>query len=240
MLVVKNILIFLKDGTKRLFIPSVTETPEECLENATLYLEQSGEEVERHFLVDPDFINAETVGSVVYTKHGVLRLDRKSVVQSKINEARIERASLFLGLDLASLMSLETKDSESTAKILEIKKFLRDIPQTHKLNMLPRESDILRCNLFNNVMFITVTKAGSGYTKPPTVTIDPPKQEAFIGFTAKAVAKIENNKISEIKLVDHGSNYVDAPNVSISPPDSPNGTQATAKAELSNMVEIKS
>ena len=89
-------------------------------------------------------------------------------------------------------------------------------------------------------MFIIVTNAGSGYTKPPTVTIDPPQQEAFIGFSAKAIAKIENDKISEIKLVDHGSNYVNVPNVSISPPDSPSGTQATAEAELSNMVEMES
>lgn len=237
---VKNILIFLKDGTKRLFMPSSMETTEECLENVMLVLERSGEEIEKHFLVEPDFINAETLGSVVHTKHGVLRLDRKSVVESKVREARIKRAPLFSDLDLASLMALETKDSKLLAKVLKNKQFLRDIPQVHKLNILPRESDILRCNLFNNVMFIIVTNAGSGYTKPPTVTIDPPQQEAFIGFSAKAIAKIENDKISEIRLVDHGSNYVNVPNVSISPPDSPSGTQATAEAELSNMVEMES
>ena len=236
----KNILIFLKDGTKRLFIPSTEESPEECLENVISVLEQSGEEVEKHFLVDPDFINAETVDSAVHTKHGVLRLEKKSVMQSKINEVRRVRALLFVDLDLSSLIALENKDSEALDRILKNKKFLRDMPQTHKLNRLPRENDILRCNLFNNVMFITVTNAGSGYTKPPTVTIDPPKQENFIGFTAKAVAKILNNKISEISLIDHGCNYTDTPSILISSPNEPNGTQATAEAELSNMVETKS
>ena len=54
------------------------------------------------------------------------------------------------------------------------------------------------------------------------------------------IIEIENDKISEIKLVDHGSNYINEPNVSISPPDSPNGTQATAEAILSNIVETES
>ena len=157
----KNILIFLKDGTKRLFMPSWKETPEECLENAMYVLDQSGEEIEKHFFVDPEFISAETLGSVVHTKHGILRLDRKSVVQSKLRDARRKRAPLFSTLDLASLLALETKDSETLARVLENKKFLRDIPQTHKLNLLPREADVLRCNLFNNVMFIIVTNAGS-------------------------------------------------------------------------------
>ena len=236
----KNILIFLKDGTKRLFIPSSEQSPEECLENAISILERGGEEVKKHFIVEPDFVNLETIDSAIYTKHGVLRLERKSVIQSKIDDLRRVRASLFLGLDLQSLMALESKNSEELDRVLQNKKFLRDMPQTQKLNRLPRESDILRCNLFNNVMFIIVTNSGSGYTKPPTVTIDPPKQVDFIGFTAKAVAKIENNKVSEIKLIDHGSNYTDIPSVLISPPDEPNGTQATAEAELSNMVEMKS
>ena len=236
----KNILIFLKDGTKRLFIPSSEQSPEECLENAISILERGGEEVKKHFIVEPDFVNLETIDSAIYTKHGVLRLERGVVIQSKINDLRRTRASLFLDLDLQSLMALESKNSEELDRVLQNKKFLRDMPQTHRLNRLPRESDVLRCNLFNNVMFIVVTNAGSGYSEPPTVTVDPPKQENFIGFTAKAVAKIENGKVAGIELIDHGSNYTDLPRVLISPPNEPNGTQATAEAELSNMVEMKS
>jgi len=241
MLARKNILIFLKNGEKKLFVPSIEETPEECLENALSVIERSDdEEIEKHFFVDPDFIDMNTVGSVYQTKHGALMLERKSIIETKVNEIRRNRSPLFQGLDLESLMALEDNDSKKLDKVVKTKKFLRDIPQKHKLNMLPKEKDILRCNLFNNVMFITLTNSGSGYTKPPTVTIDPPKQKDFIGFTARAVSNVENNKISEIKLIDHGSNYDFIPNVSISPPDSEGGVQATAVAEISNIVEIKS
>jgi hypothetical protein len=240
MLAKRNILIFLKDGGKKLFVPSDEETSEECLENALSVTERSGVEIEKHFLVDPDFIDMNTVNSAYRTKHGALMLERKSIIQSKVDEIRRNRAPLFQDLDLQSLIALEDKNSKKLEKVIKNKKFLRDMPQKHKLNMLPKEKDILRCNLFNNVMFITVTNSGSGYTKPPTVTIDPPKQENFIGFTARAVSKVENNKISEVKLIDHGSNYTLAPKVSISPPDSEGGVQATAVAEISNIVEIKS
>ena len=240
MLPKRNILIFLKDGGKKLFVPSAEETSEECLENALSVIERSDVEIEKHFLVDPDFIDMNTVNSAYQTKHGALMLERKSIVQTKIDEIRQNRVPLFQDLDLQSLIALEDKDSKKLKKVVKNKNFLRDIPQKHKLNMLPKEKDILRCNLFNNVMFITLTNSGSGYTKPPTVTIDPPKQENFIGFTAKAVPKVENNRISEIELIDHGSNYNFIPNVSISPPDSEGGVQATAVAEISNIVEIKS
>jgi hypothetical protein len=240
MLAKRNILIFLKDGDKKLFVPSHEETSEECLENALSVIERSGAEIEKHFLVDPDFIDMNTVISAYQTKHGALMLERKSIVQSKVDEIRRNRAPLFQDLDLQSLIALEDKNSKKLEKVIKNKKFLRDMPQKHKLNMLPKEKDILRCNLFNNVMFITVTNSGSGYTKPPTVTIEPPKQENFIGFTARAVSKVENNKISEVKLIDHGSNYTFVPDVSISPPDSEGGVRATAVAEISNIVEIKS
>ena len=240
MLAKRNILIFLKDGGKKLFVPSREETSEECLENALSVIERSGVEIEKHFLVDPDFIDMNTVNSAYRTKHGALMLERKSIIQSKVDEIRRNRAPLFQDLDLQSLIALEDKNSKKLKKVIKNKKFLRDMPQKHKLNMLPKEKDILRCNLFNNVMFITVTNSGSGYTKPPTVTIDPPKQENFIGFTARAVSKVENNKISEVKLIDHGSNYTFVPDVSISPPDSEGGVRATAVAEISNIVEIKS
>ena len=240
MLVNKNILIFLKDGSKRFFIPHREETPEECLENAISSVKLSGGEIKNHFLVDPDFVSMDTFDCAYQTKHGALMLERKGVVRTKINAVRMARKPLFEELDLDSLMALEDKDSGKLEKVVKNKKFLRDIPQKHKLNMLPKEKDILRCNLFNNVMFITITNSGSGYTKPPTVNIDSPKQENFIGFTARAVSKIENNKISEIKLIDHGSNYNFVPNVSISPPNSADGVQATAVAELANIVEIRS
>ena len=238
MLTRKNILIFLKNGEKKLFMPSAEETAEECLENALSVIEKSDVEVEKHFFVDPDFIGMDTVNSAYQTKHGALMLERKSIIETKVNEVRRNRVPLFQQLDLESLIALEGNDSEKLDKVVKNKKFLRDMPQKHKLNMLPKEEDILRCNLFNNVMLITLINSGSGYTKPPTVTVEAPKQEDFIGFTARAVSKVENNKISEIKLIDHGSNYNFIPNVSISPPDSEGGVQATAVAEISNIVDI--
>jgi hypothetical protein len=71
----------------------------------------------------------------------------------------------------------------------------------------------------------TVTKPGSGYTAPPTVTIDPPPPG---GVQATANADMG---VSTISVIAPGSGYTTPPVVTITPVDE-NGLGATATAAL--------
>lgn len=74
---------------------------------------------------------------------------------------------------------------------------------------------------------VLIDNPGSGYTKPPTVTIDiPPLPEQA---TAEAVINEQGN-LTEIKVTNEGANYVIPPVVTIAPPD--NGSGAQARAEI--------
>jgi hypothetical protein len=82
------------------------------------------------------------------------------------------------------------------------------------------------------VTSITVNNGGSGYTTPPTVTIDPPADNNFGipngGATATATATVANGKVTAITVTSGGNSYTTTPNVTIAPPAS--GTTATATA----------
>ncbi len=157
------------------------------------------------------------------------------MIDIKMNQVRRNRDHLFQELDLQSLMALEAKDDDELSKVVENKKFLRDIPQKNVLNLVTKESEIPNVNTFNNVLFIHVTDPGEGYSDPPKVTISSPtKSDNRIGFPARAVSQVENGKLIGVKVTDPGSNYLEEPEVSISAPGQ--GKQAKAKAELSNKV----
>lgn len=89
-----------------------------------------------------------------------------------------------------------------------------------------------------DVKSITLTEAGSGYTSPPTVTI---KGGGGTGATAQAVMTFLNadeevetsESIQSIAILNGGQGYTRIPEVVISEPDRPNGTQATATAQIS-------
>ena len=68
-------------------------------------------------------------------------------------------------------------------------------------------------SLYQEVKKLTITDAGSGYTSPPTLTIDAPG--TAWGVQATAVASIKNGSIDEITLVSSGRGYTSTPNVTV-------------------------
>ena len=68
--------------------------------------------------------------------------------------------------------------------------------------------------LYEEVQKIKLTNGGSGYTSPPTVTIDAPGTSW--GIQATAVASIKNGSVDEITLVSSGRGYTSTPTISVS------------------------
>jgi len=75
------------------------------------------------------------------------------------------------------------------------------------------------------VVLITVTNAGSGYTSVPNVTIS-----GGGGSGATATAILSNGQVTIITVDDGGTNFTSTPNVTIDPPVS--GVTATATATI--------
>lgn len=230
------VVLFFKNGERDFYIPSQDQSAEECLEAIRPGLEREGKVIEKHlFIHQDDFVGLEYIDAMNITKHGFARLDREKMIDIKMSHVRASRNKLFKDLDLQSLIAMESKDDNKLSKVVENKKFLRDIPQKNVLNLVSKESEIANVNAFNNILFIHVTDSGEGYADAPKVTISgPSKSNNRIGFAAKAVSQVENGKVVGIKVIDPGSNYLEEPEVSISGPKE--GKQAKAKAELSNKV----
>ena len=58
-----------------------------------------------------------------------------------------------------------------------------------------------------------MTSGGSGYTSPPTITIQAPGTSW--GIQATAVATIKNGSVDEITLVSSGRGYTSTPTITI-------------------------
>ena len=75
---------------------------------------------------------------------------------------------------------------------------------------------------------ITVTNGGSGYTSPPTVTIDSPTGPG-VAVPAQATATIENGAVTVVTVRSAGSQYESVPSVSFS---GGGGSNAAATATI--------
>ena len=78
-------------------------------------------------------------------------------------------------------------------------------------------------SLYQEVKKLTITDAGSGYTSPPTLTIDAPG--TAWGVQATAVATIKDGSIDEITLVSSGRGYTSTPTITVT-------GSATASVEM--------
>ena len=67
--------------------------------------------------------------------------------------------------------------------------------------------------LYQEVSKIKLTSGGSGYTSPPTITIQAPG--TAWGIQATAVASIKNGSVDEITLVSSGRGYTSTPTITI-------------------------
>lgn len=81
---------------------------------------------------------------------------------------------------------------------------------------------------YKSVKKITVTSGGSGYTRPPTITIGAPSEPW--GIPATAVAQLTNGIVTSIDIVSNGRGYTSTPSVSVSAPES--GTSASVSLEI--------
>ena len=67
--------------------------------------------------------------------------------------------------------------------------------------------------LYQEVKKVKLTSGGSGYTSPPTITIQAPGTSW--GIQATAVATIKNGSVTEITLVSSGRGYTSTPTITI-------------------------
>tara|TARA_Y100000310_G_scaffold294574_1_gene325151 strand:+ start:5849 stop:6571 length:723 start_codon:yes stop_codon:yes gene_type:complete len=137
-------------------------------------------------------------------------------VDFKVEEVKKHRQSFFAVLDLEFMKSLEENNTTYTQHITNIKNFLRDLPinvEEHCKNL--KIDEIVKFNAFNNIFDIAIINGGSGYTKPPIVSVE----ESEFGFPVKAVPQIKDGKVSGITVTQVGSGYSKSPAVNISPPD---------------------
>ena len=69
-------------------------------------------------------------------------------------------------------------------------------------------------SLYQELSGVSIVNAGSGYTSPPTITIDAPG--TAWGIQATAVASIKNGRVDTIEIVSSGRGYTSTPNITIS------------------------
>jgi hypothetical protein len=71
--------------------------------------------------------------------------------------------------------------------------------------------------LYSTVNTIEIINGGSGYTRTPTITIDPPTTSW--GIRAQAIAIVKNGSVVGIELVSSGRGYTTKPSIRISAPN---------------------
>ena len=149
---------------------------------------------------------------------GKLQVDeRASIIYDKILNIKRKRNFLLKELDLAFMRSLEDDCKECTKRIVDLKKFLRDLPENLRFDEIESQEDLIDYNPFNNIFDIHVVFPGKKYENPPNVKILPPADQHF-GFAAEAIAEIEDGSIKNIKVINPGCGYARKPTIIIDPP----------------------
>ena len=115
------------------------------------------------------------------------------------------------------MRAIEDENEEVKKHIKTLKNFLRDLPSKLRFHDL-KDDELINYNPFGNIFEIVLINGGSGYTKPPRVFIDEPK-EPMIGFAPKATALIKNESVVKIVLTDYGCGYNFMPKVTIEAPE---------------------
>ena len=72
--------------------------------------------------------------------------------------------------------------------------------------------------IYYEVDKIIVSSGGTGYTQPPSVTIDSPTGPG-IAVNATGVANIDNGSVVSIDIISNGTQYTEAPTVTIGSPN---------------------
>lgn len=159
-------------------------------------------------------------------------IDEKPLaIDFKVEEVKKQRGVLFKTLDLEFMKGLEENNQNYVNHITKIKNYLRNLPPMvedycQTLNI----HEIVTFNAFNNIYSVDIIHKGSGYAKPPTITVDPPNDPNRSGFHTEAIAFVKDNSLSKVTLTRIGSGYINIPSVSVSPPDEEGGELAILRA----------
>ena len=222
-----NLLVFYNDGSKKVMTFSLETSEEEALNIYGDVHKQDKSNIRKYF-----YIKNDTVSPSVYQAHYELNENneismnmRNAFIEKAFVEIKKQRDNYLKSLDIPFMMSIENEDELLKSHIIQLKNFLRDLPNNIDFSLIESDVDILKYNPFSNIFGITILETGSGYTSPPEVTIDAPNGSHF-GFAAKAKALITDGKVVKIEVTDFGCGYDFAPKVTIAAPE--NGTQAVA------------
>ena len=145
---------------------------------------------------------------------------------AKINERlpliRKERDLILQKLDVEFMKAIESDDPciECKNHIIKVKDYLRGVPDAFVNFDFKDLRSIDNFNILDNIFYIIVEEQGSGYTTPPSVTIEKPNNHPSLpGFPLEGQALVENGKVKEILVTQIGSSYIEAPKVTIGPPN---------------------
>ncbi len=225
------LLIVLKDNTLLSYTVPVDAKPELFFNNI---IEQES--------IDPEQIKTNyyfpwteyTIDQFQYhfnTETGEMN-ERNLAIEFKLNEFRKRRGSMFNLLDLEFMKALEEDCQECKEHVVELKNFFRDLPDflTEKFADMPVE-DVINFNPFNNILKVNIINGGSGYSKPPTVTIDPPVGQKP-GLQAKAITTIKDGSVDNVIITQYGCGYTKPAKTVVSAPDNEEGEPAILMASF--------
>jgi len=217
-----TLIIFLENGGREImsFPPSVSE--EAAMENfLDLHPEMQGQ-IKKRIFTPNDRTPLDT-----YRNHALLNEDgelilnsRSSFVEGKVLEVRKKRDILIARLDVPFFKALEEDDLKTKNSIKNMKNFLRNLPRDLRFRDIQKEADIVKYDPFGNVFYIGVLYGGSGYTKPPKITIDSPVTDSTFGFAAEGVAMIQNGEVVGAQITYPGCGYTFVPQITVEEPES--------------------
>ena len=229
-----NILIVdLKSGNKLTYSFPFSTQKEEALGQILNLKEFEEDSIKKVYWLNETDQGLAVFGDYYDTENDDLNL-KLHALEQKVEQVRMSRNSILQKLHIEMIKLLEQEDCIDCKKNLtKVKKFLRDVPELILNQEFKRIKDIHNFNPYDNVFNIHIEDAGSGYTSPPTIEIEPPNGHPLKkGFQMEAQALINDGGVSEVVVTKVGSSYISRPKVTVSAPDEEDGIQAVLFAEL--------
>jgi hypothetical protein len=225
-----NSILVIIDGEdqKRVFSFPSNLSEQECFDKIKHSIEVG---IKRQFFFPNSKVSAKEYEEYYYLKNGEFVINSRFVLETKIQEKiRLQRDNFLKALDVPFMISLETEDEVLKNHIINLKNFLRDVPNKLNLSTIEDEENLKKFTPFQNIFTAAIADCGSGYTKPPTISFEEPNPNGYYGRKAEVTATIKDGKLSNLFITDNGCGYISQPSVCVSPPDEPNGKNAIVVA----------
>ena len=175
-----NILVII-DGhnEKKVFSFSPNLTEQECFDKIKHSMESG---VKAQFFFKNSEVSAKTYEEFYIYKNGNIVFDERFFLETKITEKIRQQRDMLLGrLDVPFMISLESDNEKLKNHIINLKNFLRDVPNNLQLEKIESDKDLVRFTPFQNIFTAVIVDAGSGYEKPPQIKLEHPKNEMYFG-----------------------------------------------------------